>query len=368
MEKAEEELSEKYLDRSYQDKQDALDKELESFQEEKNAEITKWEEYLDNVETVVADSLTLIQANASGIYDTLNAKANEYDLTLSDAILTPWQDGALAVSDYQETFDTAASSTMDQLEGIRLKWQEIIDTMNEAAKADIAANNKANASYVSAKNPTVTTKPSTTTTNKPTSSQQAPSSSSGPAVGSSVTVKGSATHFSGNSGGVKMASFVPGGSYEVYQVSGSQVLIGRGGVYTGWVNKSDLVGYAKGTTGVKENQLAWIDELGEELIIRPQNGRMAFLEKGTGVVPADLTANLMEWGKLDPSIMLEQNRPFISAPHVVNNETVISLEYGDILHIDNFSGDKPEDLSKMIDKAFDKHMKELNAHIRRYAK
>jgi hypothetical protein len=111
-----------------------------------------------------------------------------------------------------------------------------------------------------------------------------------------------------------------------------------------------------------------LDELGEELVLRAHNGRLSYMEKDTGVVPADLTANLMKWGELDPSVMLDQNRPVINAPHITNNDTVINIEYGDILHIDNYSGNKPEDLSKMVDKAFDKHMKALNQQIRRYTR
>ena len=67
------------------------------------------------------------------------------------------------------------------------------------------------------------------------------------AVGTGVTVKTTATHFSRDGGnGIRMKSFVPGSSYAVMQVSGNEVLIGRGGVATGWVNKTDLVGFRTG--------------------------------------------------------------------------------------------------------------------------
>ena len=58
--------------------------------------------------------------------------------------------------------------------------------------------------------------------------------------------------------------------------------------------------YAKGTRGVKKGQIANVDEKGEELIVRnPDQGRMTYLEKGDGVIPAKETDNLMEIGK-DP--------------------------------------------------------------------
>lgn len=55
--------------------------------------------------------------------------------------------------------------------------------------------------------------------------------------------------------------------------------------------------YAKGTRGVKKGQIANVDEKGEELIVRnPDQGRMTYLEKGDGVIPAKQTDNLMAIG------------------------------------------------------------------------
>ncbi len=62
------------------------------------------------------------------------------------------------------------------------------------------------------------------------------------AVGQTVTVSDSATHFGSKSGGLKMARFVPGYSFTVYQIVGEQVLIGLDGRYTGWVNMADIDG------------------------------------------------------------------------------------------------------------------------------
>ena len=362
------ELEEMYYDRSVEDKQNALDKELESFQEEKEAEIQKWEEYLTNVEQVVADSLNVVQANASGVYDTLNAKAEEYNLTLSNAILTPWQDGAYAISDYQEVFDTAASSTMDQLEQIKLKWQEVIDVMSEKAEIEIAAQEKSNNKYVSA----TATQPSTSTTSKP-ATKNTSTAKSAPSVGQTVKVKSSATHFSAQSGNAKMASFVPGGTYQVMQVGvngdKSQILIGKNGQYTGWVKLTDLEGYAKGTLGVPEDQFAWLDELGEELVMHADgNGRLSFMTKGSSVIPADITKNLMQLGQLNTQDLLDRSRPVISAPQITNNNIELTMDIAEVVHIDTVTNETIPNLTKAIDKQLDKYMKNLNNQVRKYSR
>lgn len=362
------ELEEMYYDRSVSDKQDALDKELESFQEEKDKEIEKWEKYLEDIEQVVADSLGIVQANASGIYDTLNNKANEYHLTLSESIASPWKDGTLAISDFQEVFDTAASSTMDQLEQIKLKWQEIIDVMSEKAEIEIDRQEQENNRYIAADNPT--SKPSPSPTPNPTPT---PAPNPLPSVGQTIRVKTTATHFSAQSGNAKMASFVPGGSYQVMQVGingdTSQILIGKNGQYTGWIKLSDIEGYAKGAKGIEEDQWAWLDELGEEMQLVPDgNGRLAYIRKGTGILTADMTERLMNLA-MNPQEMLDRNRPTISmSPSVTNNNIELTMEIAEVVHIEHVDNDTIPNLTKAIDKQLDKYMKNLNDQIRKYSR
>lgn len=61
-------------------------------------------------------------------------------------------------------------------------------------------------------------------------------------------------------------------------------------------------GYASGSAYITEDQLALVDELGEELRIS-KAGRLAYLQKGDGVIPANLTKNLMDWGKFSPAVL-----------------------------------------------------------------
>lgn len=358
-------LDETYYDRSITDQQNALDNELENFKEQRDAEIEKWEKYLEDVQKVVADSLGVVQTNAINIYDTLSDKASEYNLTLSDAIMTPWKDGMSAVSSYQETFNTAASSTYEQLGNIKQQWQDIIDLMIKTANIDITNQKSDNQSHIAAeKKPQTTAKPAA---KQPTTTQQTGSAKPSTSVGSTITVKSTATHFST---GQRMASFVPGGSYTVYQDNGDRVLIGRNGAYTGWIYKKDIQGYASGTTGVKNNQLAWIDELGEELVMHADgNGKLAFLSKGSSVIPHDITENLIKIGSIDPQEVLNRNRASVGvAPSVANNNVNIDINYGDILHIENFSGNNPEDIAKVVEAQFNKHTKKLNDSLKKYVR
>ena len=65
-------------------------------------------------------------------------------------------------------------------------------------------------------------------------------------------------------------------------------------------------GRAKGDKYIDQAAPYNVDEEGEEIIVRnPAKGRMTYLEKGDGVIPADTTENLMEIGK-DPKKWLSE--------------------------------------------------------------
>ena len=238
-------------------------------------------------------------------------------------------------------------------------WQAVLDAAAKAASTDISNIKKENTNTETTKNQTST---STSNSSKTTTTL---------GVGSNINAKGALIY----------ADSTGSRAYEQYYSSDPvYVILGENNGYwkvrhrslnagvTGWFKKSDVKAYAKGTKGVREDQWALIDELGEELQLVPDgNGRLAYLKKGTAVLNADMTDRLMNLA-MNPQEVLDRNRPVIGAPHVTHNETVISIEYGDILHIDNFSGDKPENIAKMVDKAFDKHMKQLNADLRKYTR
>ncbi|MBQ8570283.1 MAG: hypothetical protein IJ444_02095 [Kiritimatiellae bacterium] len=374
-------LEDTYYDRSVSNQQEALDKELEAFQDEKNTEMEAWDEYIEDTERVVADGLATIQANTEVVYDTLQAMGQEYSLSIADALVSPWEEGKSAIQSYSEKFGLSMSATVDELKKIAEEYKKTMAEIEQAGKQAVSTITQNVSGYQSATYKEPPKKEETPATPTPPAQQE--QNITLPKKGSKVKVKAGTTHWGAKSSNKKMASFVPGRTYTVSNTYGSgssaQVLLSKKEtnkksanygktVYMGWINIKDLEGYAKGTTGVKNDQFAWIDELGEELVIRPSNGRMTFMEKGTGVIPADLTSNLMEWGELDPSIMLERNKPVINAPHITNNNMEINMDIAEVVHIDSVSNDTIPDLTKAIEKQLDKYMKNLNGQIRKYAR
>lgn len=356
---AQEELDELYYNHSVEKQQEALDKSLENYQDNKQNEMDALDESLKNEEQIIADSYATITANTESVAQTLSDIASQYGITLSDSVMQPWLDGANAIGTYQEQLDTSMSSFTQQLETLKKMYSDLQAQADSTGKSMIDAINSNKSK----------TESSTYTPPAP-SQPSAPSTPSAPYNGATVTVKRSATHFSRDGGnGTRMQSWVPGSDFTVYQVSGSDVLIGRNGGYTGWVRLSDLEGYASGTKGISKDQLAMLDELGDELVLHAgKNGRLEFLTKGTSVIPSDITENLMKLGSLDPRQVLDNNRPSIGAPHIVNNSMEINMQIAEVVHIDHADNSSIPDITKAVQNQIDAYMSKVNSSLRRYTR
>lgn len=357
---AKEELDELYYGHSIDKQQEALDKQLEDYQNNKQDEMDALDESLKNENQIIQDSYATVAANTELLAQNLSDIASNYGITLSDSVTKPWLDGANAIGTYQDQLDTSTSSFTDQLKLIK---QELVDLQVEAdntANSIINATNRKKDKTESAKY----TPPKPSPQKDPPKAPK-PKTPSPPSKGSSVTIKKSAKNFSRNGGnGTRMQSWVPGSTFTVYQVSGSEVLIGRSGGYTGWVKLSDIEGYASGSKSINKDQFAFLDELGEELQLVPDGaGRLSYVKKGTGIIPADLTERLMEWGQLDPSSVLEQSRPTVSAPHVINNNIELNMQVGEVVHIDRADNSSIPNITKAVQDQMDNYMKNINKKL-----
>lgn len=461
---AEDEYNETLYDREIEMQQEALDKELEMYRENKEAEMEEWDKYLTQEEKVLQDSFTAVKANAELIHTTLLETATKYGISITSNITEPWKQGQNAIAAYSTEFDNATSNYISQLDSIR---QSLINLQNQANITAGALLNTLNQSYTYSGQNT-TSGGNTTSRNNyflpeyplptnggNTGSANSAAGASSVSVGSKVTVDQSATNFTRDGGnGTKMQSWVPGSSFDVMQVSGNEVLIGKNGQVTGWVKKSDLVGYssggnsgggssgrgsssgggssktytgssssggtytigsekgkdfvskapagskltggdgskwtknsdgsttiekngkkytvpkhAKGTMGVKSDELAWIDENGlEEIVMHAQGGKLTYLTKGSAVIPHDISENLIELGKVDPQMWMDKNRPNTIPANIMTQNNHIELSVAKLIHIEHADKDSIPEIQEAVKKQLDSYMKTLNAGIKKYSR
>jgi hypothetical protein len=130
--------------------------------------------------------------------------------------------------------------------------------------------------------------------------------------------------------------------------------------------------YAQGTLGTKRDEWAITDEswIGEEITLAAgKNGQLQYLKKGSAVMPADISANLVEWGKLDPG-MLNLNNP-ASNINIISSAIIqpnYEFNFDSLVHVDHCDEGTLKGLEKMVDNKINDFSKQLNYSIKKYAR
>lgn len=249
---------------------DALDKAYNDQESQLQAEMDALEERLNDPEALYNKALEDIRKNSENqLYYQMLMYNRQFGDGNDETVIELWESAYGALTDYEKLFGAL-------YKGVRLE--------NETG---VKSDGGWDSEVISGTNPNNKKPAQSTATSKPSTNE---SGSKAPALtkGSSIQVKRSATHFGSKSGGVRMASQVPGGTYTVYNTSDGQVLIGRNGVYTGWIKKSDIVGYRSGTNH-SIGGLAQFDEEGDgsEYIFESSDGnRYRMFAEGSKVLNA----------------------------------------------------------------------------------
>ena len=373
---AQEALEESYYSHSMTARQEALDKEFSAFEEEKNAEIVKWEEWLTETETVVSEALTYVKENTNLVYTELTALGSQYGLTLSDTLTTPWENGQMAVDNYSTTFEAAKSNFTSMLDEIALHWENITAEAERAATAQARAL-QAEYNATSNKVPSTINQGSSGNTNNtpkpsaPVSTPKQPAATPTIKVGGKINAGSAQIYdYAGDTSGERQY-YRNDPIYTVLKEQNGWLQVRyhklSSGI-TGWFKKNQVKAYARGTIGTTKDQWALIDELGDELLVNADgNGRLSYLTKGTGVVPADLTEKIMNLA-LDPASALDGVIPKTRIPSVTANNFDVNLSFDSLVHADNVTQDTLPELQKVIRNEFDYMMKQVNNGLKRAGK
>ena len=128
--------------------------------------------------------------------------------------------------------------------------------------------------------------------------------------------------------------------------------------------------YAKGTLGTKKDQWAITDEpqFGDELVLVPTaQGNLSYMRKGTSIVPADITNNLVEWGQLDPNTITSSGvGANINIINSAVNKPEIKLDIENFLRCDNVSQDALPELEKFVNEKMNNLVKQLNYGLKKF--
>ena len=262
---------------------------------------------LDDIDALMADMISEINNNASTIGATIESQADKVGYTLSESMNTIWLSGNGSISSvitmYGTKFDTALTTTNTALGYINTNIQNMIAQLNKIAGTKIKA---AGASAATEKpKPTPAPAPAPQPQQKPQPKQVT--------VGGMINAGGARIYADsyGNGGGRQTFGSDP--IYTVLQERNGYVLtrwhrLSSG--YTGWFKKSDISAYALGAKNIRNNEMAWTQENGSEMIMRPSDGAILTpLAKNDSVLTSAASSNIWNMAN-NPSDFIKDNLDF----------------------------------------------------------
>lgn len=383
---AQEELNETYRDREYDNTVKALDKEAEAYEDKVNEQKEALDESLKDTANIVTESLATVRSNGEAILSELVDLSKTYGIELSNEITTPWKNGEAAISAYSESFKNLKDSFAEELNYLIEQEKILQQEADKAAQSVLNSLARNETKVESATNPagaqkdyqlgsyngSANSSPKQQTSSKAGTVSNLPGYIQSGQSGSNVRILQQALNELGFNAGTVDGVFGPNTAAAVRRFQSSSKYGGAisadGIVGPDTKRKFKAAGYAKGTLGTKKDELAWVDELGEELVLHAgKDGKLEFMTKGTSVIPADLTSKLMDMA-LDPTQTLENSRPVISAPKIVNNNINVDMKFGSVVNIEHVDNETVPDVTKAVEKQMDKYMKGLNQQIRKFAR
>ena len=131
---------------------------------------------------------------------------------------------------------------------------------------------------------------------------------------------------------------------------------------------SGLSYHAKGTLGTTKDEWAIDSEpwLGDELVLVPtDSGNLSYMRKGTSIVPADITENLMKWGQFAPNMEMSNAVQGINLMSNFISKPVLNLSFDALVKAEKITEDTLPTLKKFVTEELDKFSRNLNYSLRR---
>lgn len=279
---------------------------------------------LDDIDALMNDMIVKINENGDKIGQTITDSASNVGYELTDAMATIWSSGNGSVSNvistYGDDFTSKLTTTNFALNTINTNLQNMITQLNKLAGTDVKSASTSSAANSKEAN-----------TEKYVPPPPAPSTSDNEnksiSVGGQINA-GSATIYAdseGHGGGRQYYRNDP--IYTVLSERNGYILarhhsLARG--YTGWFKKGDVSAYKTGVEDLIVDQLAWTQENGAEMIVRPSDGAILTpLAQGDSVLTAAASKNIWDMAN-NPADFIKGNLGIDAANAPITNSGNVS--------------------------------------------
>ena len=276
---ARQDLEETQYERSIADQKKLLDDLYNDYEEMLNLR-------LDNIDMLVQDVITNVNAESAGIRETLETVSSNVGYNMTESMNTIWSSANNVITTYGDKFSTQLTGVLQAINDLKNLLQQQVDAANKKAQT----------------NTTVAKKPSATTNNKPatkpstnTNTNQNTTQGNGKVeIGDAVKFLSGSYYYSSD-GQTPTGDEMHGQTVYITHINTAswakkQYHIARdkaGNRPLGWVDISQISGFKNGTDYVPYDQLATVAEDGAEGIVHA-DGR---LEKVKALSESDAVIN-----------------------------------------------------------------------------
>ena len=119
--------------------------------------------------------------------------------------------------------------------------------------------------------------------------------------------------------------------------------------------------------GTTHDEWTLTDEswIGEEITLAAgKNGQLQYLKKGSAVMPADISANLVEWGKINPSMLNTGVSPNINMITNAINKPELNISFESLIKAENITEETLPAVKKLVMQELNRFTKELNYSLK----
>lgn len=256
---------------------------------------------LDNIDFLIQNMIDEINANSGMISEVISSEANNVGYELTDQMQQIWNGENQVLTYYGDGFLNSMTNVSNVLNTIDTHIRDMMNKLDYWAQQQIKQDGSSAADSPEANTPV--TPPPSNPTPQPDPPKQV-------TVGGQINA-GNATIYAtawGQGGGRQYYRNDP--IYTVLQKRNGYVLARHHSLssgYTGWFKESDVKALATGKRRIDDDQYAWTQEEGAEMIVRPSDGAILTpLAKNDSVLNADATRNIWNMAN-DPTKFIKDN-------------------------------------------------------------
>ena len=389
---AKKDLEETEYEHSIQAQEDALNKQLEDYEKSKNDEIESLKASLEERETLLIQSFNTVKENAGIIGQEIASIATQHGITVSDAIITAWQNGEGAIASYGAVLSENSSAFIGNLMDVESEVYGLQEQANMTAdslsymfatRADNLVN-ELTSSYYSEANLNAMTQAlhdsliNTLEGGYNVSGITSALDSIASSANSVAEAANNAAKALANMGAVQ--ADVANNKVQRVEMFGSgatanfAIKDANGNYIKNYTSSDDfkkyLKGYASGTRNAKAG-LRITDEKGNELVLpKLAEGRYAIGNAGDQILTKVQTDNIFDWAKFSPADLVPYNMfgsLNMTPPEIrtrdVNNNTPVQI--GNLISVQgNIDSSNIKQMESIANKAVDNLVYKMSKGIK----